>query len=98
MRRVALAVISQFGRPISSGMSKMVGERAQRLRRWALTRGPDPLHLAEVFGLDDKTAMRYADSARALLEEAAEQQLRCVRASAVSFRGAATARVSVHPG
>ncbi|WP_413754484.1 hypothetical protein NRF20_45995 [Streptomyces sp. R-74717] len=37
-----------------------------------LTRGPDPLHLAEVFGLDEKTAMRYADSARALLEQTAE--------------------------
>lgn len=47
----------------------------QRLEE-ALTHGPDPLHLAEVFGLDDKTAMRYADSARALLEQAAEQQLR----------------------
>jgi hypothetical protein len=29
-----------------------------------------------VFGLDEKTAMRYADSARALLEQAAEQPLR----------------------
>lgn len=42
----------------------------------ALTHGPDPLHLAEVFGLDEKTAMRYADSARAVLEQAAEQHLR----------------------
>lgn len=41
----------------------------------ALTHGPDPLHLAEVFGLDEKTAMRYADSARALLRQAAEQPL-----------------------
>ncbi|GGQ86205.1 hypothetical protein GCM10010195_47440 [Kitasatospora griseola] len=40
----------------------------------ALTHGPDPLHLAEVFGLDE-TAMRYADSARALLQQAAEQPL-----------------------
>lgn len=32
--------------------------------------------LAEVFGLDEKTAMRYADSARSLLEQAAEQHLR----------------------
>ncbi|MFJ2745084.1 hypothetical protein ACIO3O_36120 [Streptomyces sp. NPDC087440] len=29
-----------------------------------MTQGPDPLHLAEVFGLDEKTAMRYADPAR----------------------------------
>lgn len=38
--------------------------------------GPDPLHLAEVFGPDEKTAMRCADSARALLEQSAEQHLR----------------------
>ncbi|MFD6280881.1 hypothetical protein ACFWFI_35750 [Streptomyces sp. NPDC060209] len=37
---------------------------------------PDPLHLAEVFGLDEKTAMRYADSARALLKQAVEQPSR----------------------
>jgi hypothetical protein len=34
----------------------------------ALTHGPDPLHLAEVFGLDEETAIRYANSARAILE------------------------------
>jgi hypothetical protein len=34
----------------------------------ALIHGPDPLHLAVVFGLDDKTAIRYASSARQLLE------------------------------
>ncbi|MET9888518.1 hypothetical protein ABZZ20_36490 [Streptomyces sp. NPDC006430] len=34
---------------------------------------PDALHLAEVFGLDEKTAIRYANSARALLDQAAEQ-------------------------
>jgi hypothetical protein len=39
----------------------------------ALTHGPDPLHLAAVFGLDQKTAIRYAASARQLLETAAEQ-------------------------
>ncbi|MFG3490039.1 hypothetical protein [Streptomyces sp. NPDC047972] len=37
-----------------------------------MVHGPDPLHLAEVFGLDEKTAMRYADSARRLLETNAE--------------------------
>jgi integrase len=47
--------------------------RVDRQLEEALTHGPDPLHLAEVFGLDEKTAMRYADSARALLEQAAEQ-------------------------
>jgi hypothetical protein len=34
----------------------------------ALTHGPDPLHLAMVFGLDEKTAIRYANSALQLLE------------------------------
>ena len=33
----------------------------------------DPLHLAGIFGLDDKTAIRYANAARHLLESAAEQ-------------------------
>jgi hypothetical protein len=38
----------------------------------ALTRGPDPLHLAAVFGLSPKTAMRYANAARQLLATPAE--------------------------
>jgi integrase len=46
--------------------------RIDRQLEEALVHGPDPLHLAEVFGLDEKTAIRYADSARALLEQAAE--------------------------
>ncbi|MFF4259765.1 hypothetical protein ACFY1L_52325 [Streptomyces sp. NPDC001663] len=50
--------------------------RVDRQLEEVLTHGPDPFHLAEVFGLDEKTAMRSADSARALLEQAAEQQLR----------------------
>ena len=36
-------------------------------RRGPLTRGPDPLHLAVVFGLDGKTAIRYANATRQLL-------------------------------
>ena len=39
----------------------------------ALTRGPDPLHLAAVFGIDDTTAIRYADAARRLLITPAER-------------------------
>jgi hypothetical protein len=46
--------------------------RVDRQLEEALTHGPDPLHLAEVVGLDEKTAMRYADSARRLLETSAE--------------------------
>jgi len=48
--------------------------RVDRQLEEALVQGPDPLHLAEVFGLHETTAMRYPDSARALLEQAAEQQ------------------------
>lgn len=47
--------------------------RVDRQLDEALTRGPDPLHLAAVFGLDDKTAIRYANAARHLLESPAEQ-------------------------
>jgi hypothetical protein len=47
--------------------------RVDRQLDEALTRGPDPLHLAGIFGLDDKTAIRYANAARHLLESAAEQ-------------------------
>ena len=48
--------------------------RVHRQLGEALTQGPDPLHLASVFGLDPKTAIRYAENARALLVTAAEQQ------------------------
>ena len=48
--------------------------RADRQLEEALACGPDPLHLAAVFGLDPKTAIRYAENARLLLETAAEQQ------------------------
>ncbi|MGI5507901.1 hypothetical protein [Streptomyces sp. CA-106131] len=47
--------------------------RVDRQLEEALTHGADPLPLALVFGIDEKTAIRYADSARALLGEAAEQ-------------------------
>ncbi|MER8236923.1 hypothetical protein [Streptomyces sp. NPDC094049] len=42
--------------------------RVDRQLEEVLSHGPDALHLAEVFGLDEKTAIRYANSARALLE------------------------------
>jgi hypothetical protein len=40
----------------------------------ALAHGPDPLHLAAMFGLDPETAIRYAENARMLLVTATEQQ------------------------
>ena len=48
--------------------------RADRQLEEALAHGPDPLHLAAVFGLDPKTAIRYAENARLLLNTRAEEQ------------------------
>lgn len=48
--------------------------RVDRQLEEALTHGPDPLHLAAVFGLDPKTAIRYAENARVLLVTTAEWQ------------------------
>jgi hypothetical protein len=46
--------------------------RVDRQLEEAMTHGPDPLRLAVVFGLDDKTAIRYAAAARYLLESPIE--------------------------
>ncbi|MFI9604949.1 hypothetical protein ACIHCX_34800 [Streptomyces sp. NPDC052043] len=54
--------------------------RVDRQLEEALTHGADPLHLALVFGIDEKTAIRYADSARRLLESSSES-LNDVKAS-----------------
>jgi site-specific recombinase XerD len=67
-------------RPVSenwlAGMFRGLGITLEQLRvdrqlDEALAAGPDPLHLAAVFGIDDTTAIRYA-AARLLLETAAE--------------------------
>ncbi|WP_210593681.1 hypothetical protein [Streptomyces sp. GESEQ-35] len=48
--------------------------RVDRQLEEALTHGADPLHLALVFGIDEKTAIRYADSAQQLLDRVGERQ------------------------
>ena len=48
--------------------------RVDRQLDEALTRGPDPLHLAAVFDIDAKTAVRYANNARQLLTTGSETQ------------------------
>jgi integrase len=48
--------------------------RRDRILEEALACGADPLHLSSVFGFDTKTAIHYANSARALLTTAAEEQ------------------------
>ncbi|MER5853469.1 hypothetical protein ABT126_42835 [Streptomyces sp. NPDC002012] len=57
-------------RNLSANLERL---RVDRQLEEALTHGPDPLHLALVFGIDEKTAIRYAASARVLLDGAAEQ-------------------------
>jgi hypothetical protein len=47
--------------------------RVDRQLQEAIACGPDPLHLAAMFGLDPKTAIRYAENARQLLITAAEE-------------------------
>ncbi|WP_067682546.1 site-specific integrase [Nocardia miyunensis] len=47
--------------------------RVDRQLDEALIHGPDPLHLAVVFGLDETTAIRYCAAARVILETPAEQ-------------------------
>ncbi|MFI6730464.1 hypothetical protein [Streptomyces atratus] len=47
--------------------------RQDRQLEEALTRGPDALHLAVVFGISERAAMRYADAARAFLESPLDQ-------------------------
>jgi hypothetical protein len=47
--------------------------RVDRQLEEALATGADPLHLASTFGLDPGTAVRYASTARQLLQAAAEQ-------------------------
>jgi integrase len=48
--------------------------RVDRQLQEALAFGPDPLHLASMFGLDPKAAICYAENARQLLITAAEEQ------------------------
>lgn len=48
--------------------------RVDRQLEEALTHGPDPLHLAEVFGIAEMTAIRYATAARQILESSAEAE------------------------
>jgi hypothetical protein len=56
------------------GLRATLGKlRQDRQLEEALTHGPDPLHLSAVFGVSQTTAMHYANSARQLLETAAER-------------------------
>ena len=58
--------------PFRGGGATLEALRVDRQLDEALTRGPDPLHLAVVFGLAETTAVRYSNAARQLLQTPAE--------------------------
>lgn len=68
--RSCRTALGHRGRPPASG-HPVTPPRRPPLEE-ALTHGPDPLHLSVVFGLDEKTAIRYAAAARQLLENQIE--------------------------
>lgn len=64
-RPISAYTINQLFRGLRGTLDRL---RRDRHLEEALNRGPDPLHLAAVFGLSAATAMRYADAARRILE------------------------------
>jgi hypothetical protein len=52
-------------RGLPAGLERL---RVDRQLEEALANGADPLHLAGVFGISEKTALRYAEAARRLLD------------------------------
>ena len=68
---------SYFAKTALRGMPATLERlRVDRQLQEALACGPDPLHLAAMFGLDPKTAIRYAENARQLLITATEDHAR----------------------
>ena len=68
-RRALATSSTNFAPPLRSSERLRVDRQLEE----GLTHGADPLHLALVLGIDEKTAIRYADSAHALLGDAAKQ-------------------------
>jgi hypothetical protein len=62
---------------LSSVHTSLEQLRIDRQLEEALTHRADPLHLATVFGIDQRTALRYAESARQLLTTTAERDVGC---------------------
>ncbi len=62
--------------PFRGAAATLEALRVDRQLDEALTHGPDPLHLAVVFGLTETTAIRYSNAARHLLQTPAEQHPR----------------------
>jgi hypothetical protein len=70
LRPVGKVWVAETVRGLTANVERL---RVDRQLDEALTHGADPLHLAAVFGLEEGTAIRYAEAARQLLEGAAEQ-------------------------
>ncbi len=77
------SITANDARPVSdytvtqlfSGLKATLGKLSvDRQLEEAITHGPDPLHLAAVFGLPHGTAVRYAEAARQLLEQSSSHQ------------------------
>ncbi|MGH3757698.1 hypothetical protein [Actinophytocola sp.] len=62
--RVGHSWLTEVFRGLHANLERL---RMDRQLEEALTHRADPLHLAVVFGVDAKTALRYANSARQLL-------------------------------
>ncbi len=60
-------------KPLRGHTATLERLRQDRQLEEALTSGSDPLHVAAVFGLDPKTALRYTDAARQLLTTRTEE-------------------------
>ncbi len=69
-RAVSENWLTQSCRGLTATLERL---RVDRQLEEALTHGPDPLHLAAVFGIHATTAIRYATVARQLLQTPVEQ-------------------------
>lgn len=69
-RPVTYYTLAQLFKGLTTSLDQL---RQDRMLEEALTQGPDPLHLAEVFGISDGTAIRFARAARQVLQTAAEK-------------------------
>lgn len=72
------SVTANDARPVSDytvtrlfgGLKATLGKlSADRRLEEAIAHGPDPLHLAAVFGLSHGTAVRYSEAARVVLND-----------------------------
>ena len=71
---VPASLPGSYSKAAHNGGSRATAAASDHHVARATFQGPGPLHLASVFGVDPKTAIRYAENARMLLVTAAVQQ------------------------